>query len=325
MRTLIIFIVAAILIPLSFRVFTISDLKPQPTQPSAQPLPHPYSLSSLPSHVPTLNRLTVEKQLSATAAYKSYLVSYPSDNLQLFALMNIPLGPPPVGGWPVIIVNHGHITPSIYSTVSSYRNTSAYYAAQGFLVLKPDYRGHDRSEGTISPLYGHQQFAVDVLNLITGLPSLPQANPDRLFLYGHSMGADVSLMVAELSPRVKALSLWAPALTDYPQNITYFMDKHQPSETITPSFSATINAFINTYGARQFSSLANISELHAPLIIHHSPTDPIVPYAWGQHLAASLEATNHAVTFYTYPRDNHDLAGHWSQALSRDLAFFRTL
>ncbi|MCL4384598.1 alpha/beta hydrolase [Patescibacteria group bacterium] len=320
MWKLLVLLLTAGLIYTLYRTFVI----PERIEEVHLPPDHPYGQSRLLTHVTPHNPLTVEKQLSSSATLRSYLLSYHSENLMLYALMVIPAGKPPVNGWPVIIVNHGHITPRLYSTPDSYRNTVNFYASHGFLVLKPDYRGHDQSQGSISAAISHQQYAVDVLNLLSGIPSLPSANPQRIFLYGHSMGADVSLLVAEVSPDIKGLSLWAPAVTTYPLNLTYFMSAKHPYETLTPNFSDTLDHLLDTYGAAQFSSSSHLGKLHAPIIIHHSPTDPVVPYVWGQQLAESLQASRLPVTFYSYPNDNHDLAKHWTQALNRDLDFFRS-
>ncbi len=45
-----------------------------------------------------------------------YLEGTFSEGLKINGLLTIPLGQPPAGEWPVIIFNHGYITPKEYRT-----------------------------------------------------------------------------------------------------------------------------------------------------------------------------------------------------------------
>ena len=47
---------------------------------------------------------------------------------------------------PVIIFNHGYIPPDVYRTTERYVAYVDLIARSGYIVLRSDYRGHDRSE-----------------------------------------------------------------------------------------------------------------------------------------------------------------------------------
>ncbi|HEX8924080.1 MAG TPA: alpha/beta fold hydrolase, partial [Patescibacteria group bacterium] len=284
---------------------------------------HPYALEKLISHV-SKSQVAIDGILPPTPNFNSYIVSYNSDGNKVFALMEVPKSGKPSRGWPVLVLNHGHIAPDIYSTVNSYKNTSAYFASNGFLVLKPDFRGHDKSTGTIDELVSHSQYAIDVLNLIASLDSIPAADSQRVYLYGHSMGADVSLLVVETGIPLKAVALWAPAVAIYPENLTYFVEKRivpVPSGRLD-KLRQLLAAQTSAYGTLPFSSFQNLSKVKVPLLIQHSPTDTIVPYSWGQDLLTGLQNNNPDVTFTSYPDDDHNLSKHFSAALSQDIDFF---
>ena len=227
----------------------------------------------------------------------------------------------PFENTPDFIVNHGYINPKEFSTIDSYKNTSAYYADAGFLVLKPDYRGHDKSEGTPIQLIARNQYAVDVLNLVEAVKSIPEANFNLIFLYGHSLGGDVALQVAEVSEKIKGVSLWAPAVTSYPLNLTYFGKNHNAD---TSSNQMSAQELTTKYGS-QLSALDNINKINAPIIIQHSLTDESVPFAWGKQLNDALIKNGKKSTLYSYANDNHNIAGHFYEALNRDVEFFREL
>src|SRR5260370_15331530 len=60
--------------------------------------------------------LVIERTLSPGSNYQQYVASYQSDGLKIFALLTVPYGAKPAGGWPVIIFDHGYIPPTVYRT-----------------------------------------------------------------------------------------------------------------------------------------------------------------------------------------------------------------
>jgi dipeptidyl aminopeptidase/acylaminoacyl peptidase len=282
----------------------------------------PYSIESfrLRDYLPsTIKQVRVVQE---TPAFRSSVVSYQSDGLTLYALMNVPTSPEPLGGYPVVIVNHGYIDPAIYTTERSYANTSAYFAQNGFLVLKPDYRDHDKSEGEARKFFSRMDYAIDVAHLIASIPSLPQANPQKIFMYGHSMGGDITLRLTEMSHRITAATLWAPAVTTFPESHLYFTRRNSAGEVLKSQQELDSTLSSSDYSA--VSVLENLDYVTTPLIIHHGTHDESVPYSWGAELYNLLMNQGKSVTLYTYEGDNHDIAGNWSTALSRDVAFFRS-
>ena len=97
-------------------------------------------------------------ELTSIDGLDQLLLSFSSDSLQQHALVQIPVTEPPPAGWPVIIFNHGFVPePKRYGLRSSddvsdrpgdyYRLVPQSYARHGFIVISPDYRGHNNSEG----------------------------------------------------------------------------------------------------------------------------------------------------------------------------------
>jgi dipeptidyl aminopeptidase/acylaminoacyl peptidase len=70
------------------------------------------------------------------------------------------------------------------------------------------------------------------------------------------------------------------------------------------------------------SVIEQLKYIQAPILIHHGTNDTSVPYSWGVALDEYLRTAGKRVTFHTYQGDNHDIAGHFGQALNRDVAFF---
>ncbi len=258
-----------------------------------------------------------------TSKFVSSVASYQSDGLKLFTLLNIPTTPKPTSGYPVVIVNHGYIPPSQFSTKNSYINTSAFYADNGFVVLKPDYRGHAGSEGEPSTAAARVNYAVDVLNLLSAVQKLDYVDKNRIYMYGHSMGGDVTLRVLEVTNQVRAASLWAPAVAPYPESILYFARKNNQADRLSKLLDELSRLFPNEL----FDGIdvtKNSKYLNTPLVIHHGTKDESVPYKWGTNLVDLLKKENKSVEFYGYPNANHDISQAWSTALNRDIQFFNS-
>ncbi len=281
---------------------------------------NPYSIASLKARSYDSD-IKIENEIRKTDIFESFKVSYLSDGLKLFALMNKPLNMANGNGLPVVIVNHGHIDPDVFSTERSYINTSAFFANNGYLVLKPDYRGHDNSQGEAEGLVSRIDYTIDVLNLVAAARKMPEVNKDKIYMYGHSMGGDVTLRVLEVSEWIKAATLWAPAVTDFPESVLYFARKNNRDRRLQ-KYQQELASLFSPQDYDKVSTFANISLVNEPVIIHHSMTDESVPYSWGVNLADKMKNEGKNVELFTYPKDNHDIAKNWSTALNRDLEFF---
>ena len=111
---------------------------------------HPFSIEYMRQQTYPGSELVVEQTLPASPAggppgsnYDRFLVSYKSDGLKIYALLTVPQGTPSTSsGWPVVIFNHGYIPPAEYRTTERYVAYVDAFAKNGYIVFKPDYRGH---------------------------------------------------------------------------------------------------------------------------------------------------------------------------------------
>ncbi|MFC6661028.1 alpha/beta hydrolase family protein [Deinococcus multiflagellatus] len=147
--------------------------------------------------------------------YTRQVVSYQSEGLRIYALLTVPRGTPPPGGWPAIVFNHGYIPPDKYRTTERYVAYQDAFARAGFVTLKSDYRGHGDSEGEARGGYTDPGYTVDVLNAAASLKKDPRVNRRRLGLWGHSMGGQLSLRALLVDRDLKAASLWAGVVAGY--------------------------------------------------------------------------------------------------------------
>ncbi len=156
------------------------------------------------------SEITFEQTLAPGANYDQYLVSYMSDGYKIKALMTIPQGTQPESGWPAIVFNHGYIDPAIYQTTERYVAYVDTIARNGYVVLKIDFRGHGNSDGSevIGGGYGTPGYTDDALNALTSLQNYPDVDPNRIGMWGHSMGGQVTLRAMVVSEDIKAGVIW---------------------------------------------------------------------------------------------------------------------
>ena len=135
----------------------------------------------------------IEQTLAPGANYSRYVVSYLSDGYRIYTLMTVPNGPVPETGWPAIIFNHGYIPPAQYRTTERYVAYPIAIARSGYIVFKSDYRGHGSSEGPPEGAYGYPGYTDDVLNTLASVKAYGDADPNRIGMWGHSLGGQLTL------------------------------------------------------------------------------------------------------------------------------------
>lgn len=273
--------------------------------------------------------LTVRQPLKAGSNYQRSVVSYQSDGLRINALLTVPNGTPPKGGWPAIVFNHGYIPPNVYRTTERYVAYQDAFARAGFVTLKSDYRGHGSSQG--EPLGGYYApgYTTDVMNALSSLKKDPRVNAGRIGMWGHSMGGFLTLRAMVIDPSVKAGVIWAGVVADY-DGIMNGWNSPVPA-SIPRGVLELRNKALAKYGTPQsnpdfwnnLSANSYLKDLGGPLQLHIGTADEDVPVAFHTALRAQLGAIGKPVQSYVYPGDNHDLTRNLNTALARSVAFFK--
>jgi pimeloyl-ACP methyl ester carboxylesterase len=288
-----------------------------------------------------------EYERPAIDGIQQRVVSFSVDGLHQFALILEPTGAVPGNGWPVLLLNHGHHpNPPQYGRVASgktdrpgdyYRALPMAFARQGFMVVVPDFRGHNDSEGSefaSGPLESNW-YARDSIAAFCAIDSLPRASRTDRFMWGHSMGGAVTLRaLIALKTRVKGASIWSSTTTDSIKGALYYSlmsaglsDSLSTAKPALNRLMSDINALPFEFKSKQGDASYFIDELETPLNIHHSVLDlKSTPYYWSVELAAKLYTSNKPYYFYSYAGDKHLFDGsNLAQAIQRDVLFFKSL
>lgn len=272
-----------IFIPLPTATETQTPLPTPMPESTATAFPAPileyeqYSIDYLRTRSYGGGTLDVAEQLSVHEKYTTYSVRYLSDELYIYAVMNVPNGD---AVYPVVISVHGYFTPEEYYILDTDFAIENKLAEEGYITIHPTMRNYPPSDS------GDNLFRVgdtiDILNLIaivksqSGFGILEKADSDRIGLYGRSMGGGISLRVLTITKDVKAAFLYSPTSGDESRN-TEFFHSYAPEDG---QFNGEINAPTNVL--EKISPQNYFSNITTPILLAHGTNDRIIPATWSE-------------------------------------------
>ncbi len=296
---------------------------------------NPLSINTLKETTFTGSDLIIEQKLEPGSNYDRYIASYKSEGLKIYGLLTVPQGERPATGWPVVIFNHGYIPPDQYRTTERYLAYTDAFSRNGYILFRPDYRGHGNSEGDARGGYSSNSYTIDVLNAVASVKKYEGVDPERIGMWGHSMGGYITLRAMVTKSDIKAGVIWAGVVASYPDLINNWRRNTATSYTPAPLPSGARRwrellqeqfgspeenpVFWNSISANSF--LADIS---GPVQIHHGTEDTDVPVEFSQKLETELKEVGKTVEYYEYPGDDHNISQNFTTAMDRSVAFFDT-
>jgi dipeptidyl aminopeptidase/acylaminoacyl peptidase len=298
--------------------------------PTATPTLHPLTIEAMRLRDYPGSDITIEDTLDPGVNYSRYYVSYRSEGLKIYALMTVPDGDKPATGWPVIIFNHGYIPPTVYRTTERYVAYVDLIARSGYIVFRSDYRGHDQSEGEARGAYSTPDYTVDVLNAVASMKRYPDADPNRIGMWGHSMGGYITLRSMVISRDIKAGVIWGGVVASYADLLTRWRRGPSASATPTPSARSWRFSLVQQYGSPEenpafwnsISANSFLNDISGPVQLHHGAADAEVPLEFSETLYFQMLNANKYVELYKYPDDNHNISNYFSTAMQRSIEFF---
>lgn len=311
------------------------------------------------------SQLSLIKEITAHEGFRAFLLSYESDGLEVFARINIPSGDVPPHGFPVVVFAHG-FSPNPadpdYFQRPYYEAWVNAYAKQGYLVIMPGYRGHGVIDGEkadggeyidrYADIYLTSPFyAIDMLNLMATLPSLPLLNwtelgtyspntpladEKNIFLSAHSMGGDVALILLATNQQFNAASIWAGVCADMKDVAAFYtqysLKESQSDSSFETIFEAEWHKVTSTAKEAPFhlddvndaNGFFFLQSIKTPLILHQGMEDSAVSPDWSVTLHKNLSELGLQNILHLYEGNNHELSlneAH-SLAIQRDVEFF---
>ena len=298
--------------------------------PTATQIPNPLEIDAMRARDYPGSDIIIEQTLDPGVNYNRFYVSYRSEGLKIYALMTVPNGEKPATGWPVIIFNHGYIPPAVYKTTERYIAYVDLIARSGYIVFRSDYRGHDNSEGQAGGAYSRPDYTVDVLNAVASMKRYPDADPNRMGMWGHSMGGYITLRSMVISDDIKAGVIWAGVVASYSDLLTRWRRGPGASATPTPSARSWRYSLMEQYGSPEenpefwnsISANSYLTDLSGPIQLHHGTADEDVPVEFSEILYYQMLDADQFVELYKYDGDNHNINNSFGTAMGHTIEFF---
>jgi dipeptidyl aminopeptidase/acylaminoacyl peptidase len=266
------------------------------------------------------SKLTVRAELSINDAYASHAATYTSDGLTISAVLIEPLAR---GPHPGVVLVHGFVDPATYTSGGELQREQDALARAGYVVLYTDLRGLGSSApAPAGPPDLDMGVTDDVINAVRALAGsgLPDVEPGRIALLGHSLGGLLVLNVLAAKP-----GLVDAAVAFAPSNADRWTDVQQYLTPGDPSYQAIIAAHGTPDTNEQYwadiSPSTFVQQVSDPLLVVHGDADTDSPYQWSVDLVASWKAAGKQIQLVTLKGEEHVFEARWDEAMAAVRAF----
>ncbi len=286
---------------------TITATLPVPTM-TPNPL-EKYTIASMRARIYGIGTIQLLEKISEEGRFTRYKFQYSSDGIPIYGFVNIPKGE---GTFPVIIAIHGNYDTGGYQLMPYSTIYADRIAQEGYIVFHPNMRNYGESGS------GDDRFrnglATDILNLIAmiqsqgGVGTWSMINPEKIGLWGHSMGGEVALRVTTISNDINATMLYAPMSGDVSKNAAYI---NAQDELDTPPHLLTAISPHHSYGL-----------ITSPLKLYHGTADEVIPVLWSKETCATLTALGKEINCAFYEGAKHTFNNNYTADFERSFFYF---
>jgi dipeptidyl aminopeptidase/acylaminoacyl peptidase len=283
-----------------------------PTLPVPTVTPNPlekYTIAAMRARIYGVGTIQLLEKISDEGRFTRYKILYPSDGIPVYGFVNIPKGE---GPFPVIIAIHGNYETGNYQLMPYSTIYADRIAQEGYVVFHPNMRNFGES-GSGDNRY-RNGLATDILNLIAmiqsqgGMGTWSMINPEKIGLWGHSMGGEVALRVITISNDIDATMLYAPMSGDVSKNAAYI---NAQDELETPSHLLAAISPHHSYGL-----------ITSPLKLYHGTADEVVPILWSKEICATLTMLGKEINCAFYEGAKHTFNNNYTADFERSYFYF---
>ncbi len=161
------------------------------------------------------------------------------------------------------------------------------FAELGFSVFIFDYRGYGQSEGKSS----EEGTYLDGEAVYTYLVETKRIRPERVVIFGRSMGAGVATFIAS-QQKCGALII-------------------ESAFTSVPDIGQQLYPFlpVKLLAKNSYDSKSRLPKINCPVLVAHSPDDEIIPFSHGQALFAAARMPKQFLTLKGGHNDGYYVTG----------------
>ncbi|MCP4358775.1 MAG: prolyl oligopeptidase family serine peptidase, partial [Chloroflexi bacterium] len=163
----------------------------------------------------------------------------------------------------------------------------------------------------------------------------PDADPDRIGMWGHSMGGHITLRSMVTNGDIKAGVIWAGVVASYPDLFERWRRANRDGNIFpTPDPNSRRGRWrrelFETYGPPDenpefwwaVSPNSYLNDLSGPIQLHHGTADSSVPVEFSETLYNQMQEVGQSAELYIYEGDNHNISDSFTTAMQRSIQFF---
>ncbi|MGI8919883.1 MAG: alpha/beta hydrolase family protein, partial [Pyrinomonadaceae bacterium] len=255
------------------------------------------SFEQIPDRFNRLYPREAVERMRGNAELELLKIKYMSDGLKVSGFI---YGPKDTAGkrLPAVIYNRGGVGEDTIISTQNFINLYEMhrYASEGFVVLASQYRGYDGGEGK-DEVGGADTN--DVLNLIQLARRLGYVDMDRIFMFGVSRGAIMTLQAIRLGAPIRA-AVVVGAPTDMVLSRQENPGIRDLSRTHWPGPDSRLEEHLETRSPVRWAD-----RLTVPVLIFHGGADPAVSTRHSLELAQRMDAAANLYELIVYAKDDH--------------------
>ncbi len=210
------------------------------------------------------------------------------------------------GSLPLVVMPHGGPERRDYVT---YDPIAQSFAAQGWLVLQPNFRGSS-GYGLAFAEAGHRQWSKrmqdDVTDAVNDLVRQEIADPRRIAIYGASYGGYAALMGAIVTPRLYRAAVSVAGVSDPLEFIDYVRSEDgSDAESTLYWIKAIGDPKADRAAIEAISPRHRAAEVAVPVLLMHGSADDIVPAKQSRAMQKALEKAGKPVSYFEFDGEGH--------------------
>jgi uncharacterized protein len=300
--------------------------------PSAEQRPvDPISLEALDRADLVGSDLRLGPVRARTPGLTSYDVSFRSTTagrgtrpLRITGVLDVPDGR---GPFPAVVMAHGYIDPAVYERGQGMTRERGYLASRGFVALHVDYRNHAGSDD--DPRVDTAVRLGYVTDVVAAARALQrsddvQVDPERIALFGRSMGGGVMLKALTVEPGLFSAGVgWASVSSLEAENFQHFIARDTSRAELRAEVRRRHGLPEDDPGFwRGLSPRPRFDEIREPVLMVHGRFDDTCPPPWAQRTHRALLAADVDATLEWYD-DGHAFGPAFNAAMDRTVRFLR--
>ncbi len=210
------------------------------------------------------------------------------------------------GPQPLVVMPHGG--PEMRDQID-YDPLAQSFAAQGWLVLQPNFRGSS-GYGQAFTEAGHRQWSKrmqdDVTDAVGDLVRRGIADPGRIAIYGASYGGYAALMGAIVTPKLYRAAVSLAGVTDLREFISYVRSEDgSDAESYLYWLKAIGDPKVDQAAIEAISPRHRAHEINIPVLLMHGTADEIVPDKQSEIMKKALEKAGKSVRYIEFKGEAH--------------------